>query len=169
MADQSNDPTQKPGILGQPHWLSDDEANSVYEMIREAQNSDRQLTIPREDLDQGATTRMSDAAARVVEQSRVLDILKRFNRDYLYGQGRFDEYERGLLLKWGDGYSRKHIWLTVDGDNLDFETSHERQCDKSYCTGGHHVFTPAMWRDVGLINAELAAQFKRPVYERSDD
>lgn len=169
MADQMNDPTQKSKIIGQPHWLSDDEADSVNDMIREVQNSDRQLTIPREDLDQGATTRMSPATARIVDQSRVLDILKRFNRDFLYGQGRFDEYASGLLLKWGDGYSRKHIWLTVEGDNLVFETSHERQCDKSYCTGGHHVFTPAMWHDVGLINAELAAQFKRPIYERSDD
>lgn len=156
-------------ILGQPHSLSENEATSVNEMIREVQNSDRQLSIPREDLAGEATTTMAPEVARVVNESRVLDILKRFNRDYLYGQGRFDEYDRGLLLKWGDGYSRRHIWLMVEGDNLVFETSHERKCDKNYCAGGRHVYTPELWHDVGRINGELAEQFKRPVYERSDD
>lgn len=169
MADQYDGQAPKPGILGQSRFLSEQEAESVNQMIREVQNSDRQLSIPKDDLAQGATTEMAPDVARVVEQSKVLDILKRFNRDFLYGQGRFDEYARGLLLKWGDGYSRKHIWLTVDGDNLVFETSHERTCGKDYCNGGQHVLTPSMWRDVTLVNAELAEQFKRPVYERSDD
>jgi hypothetical protein len=169
MADQLDDQMGRPRILGQPRELSDEEASTVEEMIREAQHSDRQLTIPREDLAQGATTRMTPEVARVVDESRVLSILRRFNRDYLYGQGRFDEYDQGVLLKWGDGYSRKHICLTVQGDNLAFATSHERRCDKPYCSGGHHVFTPAMWHDVSLINAELAEQFKRPIHEASDD
>jgi hypothetical protein len=169
MADAFDDQPQKPRILGQPHALSDEEAERVNQMIREVQQSDRQLSIPEQDLAQNATTQMAPQVARVVQQSRVFDILKRFNRDYLYGQGRFDEYEHGLLLKWGDGYSRQHIWVTVEGDNLVFETSHERKCDKPYCTGGHHVFTPDIWRDVSMINAELAEQFKRPVYEGSED
>ncbi|HEX9412302.1 MAG TPA: hypothetical protein VF916_02265 [Ktedonobacterales bacterium] len=169
MATSADGQFEKPKILGQPHALPEDEANSVNAMIREVQQSDRQLTIPPQDLAQGATTQMAPEVARIIDESKVLDILRRFNRDFLYGQGRFDEYDRGLLLKWGDGYSRKHIWLTVEGDNLVFETSHERRCDKPYCAGGHHVFTPAVWRDVGNIHAELAEQFKRPVYERSDD
>jgi hypothetical protein len=169
MAQPSDDQLQKPKIVGQSHFLSEDEADSVNQMIRDVQNSDRQLTIPQEDLAQGATTRMAPDVARVVAASKVLDILRRFNRDYLYGQGRFDEYDRGILLKWGDGYSRKHIWLTVEGDNLVFETSHQRTCDKPYCDGGRHVLTPDLWRDVSRINAELADQFKRPVYELSED
>jgi hypothetical protein len=169
MADRTDGQDQKGPIFGQSHSLPKDEAESINQMIREVQNSSRQLTIPREDLAQSATTTMAPEVARVVAESRVLDILKRFNRDYLYGQGRFDEYERGVLLKWGDGYSRRHIWLTVEGENLVFETSHERSCGRDYCTGGHHVLTPAMWRDGAAINAELAEQFRRPVYERSDD
>jgi hypothetical protein len=159
----------KPNIVGQSQGRPEDEADNINEMIREVQSSNRQLTIPPEDLAQEATTTMAPEVARVVAESKVLSILQRFNRDFLYGQGRFDEYARGLLLKWGDGYSRKHIWLTVEGDNLVFETSHERRCDKDYCTGGRHVLTPELWHDVARINAELAAQFKRPVYERSDD
>jgi hypothetical protein len=160
---------RKSPILGESRGLTDDEAQGIAQMIREAQQSSRQQTIPTEDLDAQATTRMAPHVARVVEESKVHAILAKFDRDYLYGQGRFDEYAGGLLLKWGDGYSRKHIWVTVEGDNLVFETSHERQCAKPYCTGGHHVFTPEMWRDTRLINQELAEQFRRPVHERTDD
>lgn len=159
----------KPSIIGQPRPLSREEADSITEMILEAQGSNRQRTIPREDLDPQATTQMDPGVARVVNESHVLDILRKFNRDYLYGLGRFDEYSGGVLLKWGDGYSRKHIWITVQDENLVFETSHERLCGKTVCQGHHHVYPPAMWQDVRVINGELADQFKYPVYETTED
>ncbi|MBF6589128.1 MAG: hypothetical protein IVW57_01190 [Ktedonobacterales bacterium] len=170
MSGGAGDPGQgKPRILGQPHGVSDEEAENITHMIVEAQQSARQRNIPAEDLDAQATTAMAPEVARVVEASHVWDILRKFNRDYLYGMGRFDEYAGGLLLKWGDGYSRKHIWVTVEGENLVFETNHERSCDKSYCRGGYHVFTPAEWRSPRIINQELAEQFRRPISERTDD
>ena len=158
----------KQKILGQSRSMSDAEADSITQMILDAQQSARQLTIPAEDLDQQATTQMRAEAARVVDESKVRVILQKFNRDYLYGLGRFDEYRDGLLLKWGDGYSRKHIWLTVESENLVFATSHAR-CTKAYCREGYHVFTPEMWHNTKLINDELGEQFRRPIYERSDD
>ena len=164
-----NDPQTTGKILGQSRGLRDDEAENITQMIRDAQQSARQLTIPSEDLDAHATTEMLPEVAQVVTQSHVREILERFNRDYLYGMGRFDEYNRGLLLKWGDGYSRRHIWITVEGENLVFETSHERVCSHTWCEGGRHVFTPELWRDPRIINEELGEQFRRPVYERSDD
>lgn len=170
MAGSSNNAGQgRFGILGQPHGLSDEEAAEITQMICEAQHSARQQTIPAEDLAAEATTAMTPEAARIVDESHVRDILHRFNRDYLYGMGRFDEYAGGLLLKWGDGYSRHHIWVTVEGDNLVFQTSHERPCGKSWCRGGHHVYTPEQWRQPRIINDELAEQFRRPVSERTDD
>jgi hypothetical protein len=159
----------KPKILGTPHEISDEEAEGIAQMIQEAQHSARQQTIPAEDLSESATTTMAPEVERVISESHVRDILRRFNRDFLYSQGRFDEYSGGMLLKWGDGYSRKHIWITVEGDNLLFQTSHERKCSKDYCIGGQHVFPPEMWHDVRQINAELAEQFQRPVQERTDD
>ncbi len=165
-----DDTNQSQGkILGQSRGLRDDEATSITQMIREAQQSSRKLTIPSEDLDAQATTEMLPEVAAIVAQSHVREILDKFNRDYLYGMGRFDEYNHGLLLKWGDGYSRRHIWITVEGENLAFETSHERVCAHPYCQGGRHVFTPEQWRDPRIINEELGEQFRRPVYERSDD
>jgi hypothetical protein len=169
MADSNNSAGGKPKILGVAHDMTDEEADGIAQMIQEAQHSARQQTIPREDLAESATTTMSPEVERVVAESHVRDILRKFNRDFLYNQGRFDEYAGGLLLKWGDGYSRKHIWITVEGDNLIFETSHERPCGKAVCAKGHHIYPPALWHDSRVINDELAEQFRRPVYERTDD
>jgi hypothetical protein len=170
MADQDESQNgRKPMIVGGAKERPADEMDEITQMIEEAQHSSRARYIPAEDLDARATTQMSPHVAEIVAASKVDVILQKFNRDYLYGMGRFDEYAGGLLLKWGDGYSRKHIWVTVDGDNLLFQTSHERKCSKDYCVGGQHVFTPEMWHDVRQINAELAEQFQRPVQERTDD
>ncbi len=156
-------------ILGQSHGLSDLEGRMVQQMIREEQHSSRELFIPEEDLAQEATTSMSAEAAQVVQASQVLTILHMFNRDFLYGQGRFDEYKDGLLLKWGDGYSRKHIWISVENGNLLFETSHLKKCDKPYCNGTHHVLTKDLYTNVDLLNQELGDLFRHPVYEPPDD
>jgi len=163
---------QKPAkdpILGQGHGLSDREGQLIQRMIREEQHSARSLSIPKKDLAAEATTRLSPEAAQVIDASRAREILHLFNRDYLYGQGRFDEYKDGLLLKWGDGYSRKHIWMTVENGNLVFETSHAKKCDKPYCNGIHHVLTPDLYTNIDIINQELGDRFHRPVFERSED
>ena len=159
----------KAPILGQGHSLTDQEGEMIQQMIREEQQSSRLPYIPQEDLSQEATTQMSAETARVIGVSHVRQILHMFNRDYLYGQGRFDEYKDGLLLKWGDGYSRKHIWITVENDNMIFETSHYKKCDKPYCNGTHHTLTPDLYMNVDLLNQELGDRFRRPVFERSED
>ncbi len=159
----------KAPIVGQGHGLSDTEGQMIQQMIREEQHSSRSLHIPSEDLAQEATTQMSLETARVINASRVRDVLNMFNRDFLYGQGRFDEYKDGLILKWGDGYSRRHIWMTVQNGNLVFETSHAKKCDKPYCDGSHHILTPDLYSDIAIINQELGDQFRRPVYESTED
>ena len=172
MADHSskgNRKQKKSPILGQSHSLSDIEGEMIQQMIREEQHSARELYIPKEDLAQEATTQMSPEVARVIADSRVQIILQMFNRDYLYGQGRFDEYKDGLILKWGDGYSRKHIWTSVENGNLLFEISHFKKCDKSYCNGTHHVLSRELYTNMDVINQELGDLFRRPVLEPPDD
>jgi len=166
--DNSRKP-KKPPILGQSHGLSDIEGEMIQQMIREEQHSARELYIPAEDLAQEATTEMSPDTAQVIQDSRVQTILQMFNRDYLYGQGRFDEYKDGLILKWGDGYSRKHIWTSVENGNLLFEVSHFKQCDKPYCNGSHHVLSRELYTNMDVINQELGDLFRRPVHEPPDD
>ena len=163
---------QRPGkspILGQAHGLSDEEGAMIQQMIREEQHSSRALYIPEQDLDAQATTQMSPEVAQVIEDSKLNKILQMFNRDYVYGQGRFDEYKDGLIFKWGDGYSRKHIWLSVADGKLLFETSHNKQCDKPYCNGTHHVLSKEQYTNLDIVNSELAELFRRPVYEPPDD
>src|SRR5437764_12372945 len=99
---RGNQKPKKSPILGQSHGLSDIEGEMIQQMIREESHSSHELYIPAEDLAQEATTQMSPEAEKVIEDSRVRAILFMFNRDYLYGQGRFDEYRDGLLLKWGE-------------------------------------------------------------------
>ena len=166
---KSNRKQKKSPILGQSHSLSDIEGEMIQQMIREEQHSARELYIPKEDLAQEATTQMSPEVAQVIADSRVQIILQMFNRDYLYGQGRFDEYKDGLILKWGDGYSRKHIWTSVENGNLLFEISHFKKCDKPYCNGTHHVLSRELYTNMDLINQELGDLFRRPVLEPPDD
>lgn len=161
--------SRKNPILGQGHSLNDYEGQIIQQMIREEQQSARELFIPEEDLASEATTQMLPETARVITASHADELLHMFNRDFLYGQGRFDEYKGGLLLKWGDGYSRKHIWLSVEGENLLIETSHAKKCDKPYCNGTHHVLTPDLYTNLDLINQELGDGFRRPVYESPED
>ncbi len=172
MVDNDKRGKQKPKkspILGQSHGISDIEGEMIQQMIREESHSSRELYIPAEDLAQEATTQMSPEAEKVIEDSRVRTILHMFNRDFLYGQGRFDEYRDGLLLKWGDGYSRKHIWLSVENGNLLFETNHMKKCEKPYCNGTHHVLSPELYTNLDVINQELGDLFRRPVHEPPDD
>ncbi len=161
--------SRKNPIFGQSHGLSDLEGDMIQQMIREESHSSRKLYIPAEDLAAEATTRLSPEAERVIAESRVRTILQMFNRDYLYGQGRFDEYRDGLLLKWGDGYSRKHIWVSVQDGNLWFETSHLKKCDKPYCNGTHHVLSHDLYTNLDVVNQELGNLFRRPVNEPTED
>jgi hypothetical protein len=164
-----NQKRRKSPIFGQGHSLSDVEGEMIQQMIREEQGSARELHIPAEDLAREATTQMSPDVAQVIKDSRVRTILQMFNRDYLYGQGRFDEYHDGLIFKWGDGYSRKHIWTSVENGNLVFETNHVKKCDKYYCNGTHHVLPRDLYTNIDVINQELGDLFRRPVYEPPDD
>ena len=168
----SNNPNnriRRRAILGQSHTLSDAEGKMIQQMIREEQHSSRELFIPQEDLSAEATTTMSPSTAAVMNASRIRPILEMFNRDFLYGQGRFDEYKNGLIFKWGDGYSRRHIWASVENGNLVLETSHAKKCDKPYCNGTHHILTAEQYTNIDLINQELGDRFRRPVHESTED
>ena len=171
MADGNHAAGGKPKILGVPHEMTDDEAEGIAQMIQEAQHSARQQTIPSDDLAENATTTMRPEVERVVAASHVYDILRKFNRDFLYSQGRFDEYSGGLLLKWGDGYSRKHIWITVEGDNLVFQTSHERSAARRSAPtvttairricGAIRVSSTKSWRSSSAARCRKAATTSR--------
>lgn len=110
-------------------------------------------------------------ARRVLRESGAADILQRLNRQALQGRGWFEEYDSGVLFKWGAGYSRRHIWLDVAGDTLRFRLNpHLRCADPAFaCDGEYHTFTPEQWRAPGAVLREVDRNYRKPVAETSDD
>ena len=110
-------------------------------------------------------------AQRVLRESGLADMLRAINKDQLKGRGKFEEYDSIVLFKWGTGYTRRHIWVEINGDTIRFRLSHHRQCPASIprCDGEYHIFTSAMWADRHLLQTELQKYYAKPVAETSDD
>ena len=61
-----------------------------------------------------------DNAKRVIRESGIGEMLQTLNRNALQDRGWFEEYDSGVLFKWGSGYTRRHIWIDINGDALRF-------------------------------------------------
>lgn len=114
---------------------------------------------------------MRDNARRVLRESGVAEILQTLNKHALQGRGRFDEYDSGVLFKWGERYTTRHIWVDVAGDRLRFRLRPHIRCkaDVPACDGEYHTFTAETWRIPNAVLREVDANYKRPVAESSDD
>jgi hypothetical protein len=114
---------------------------------------------------------MRDNARRVLRESGVAEILQTLNKHALQGRGRFEEYDSGVLFKWGEKYTTRHIWVDVAGDQLRFRLKPHIRCKAPipYCDGEYHSFTAATWRIPNVVLREVDANYKRPVAESSDD
>jgi hypothetical protein len=114
---------------------------------------------------------MRDNARRVLRESGVAEILQTLNKHALQGRGRFDEYDSGVLFKWGERYTTRHIWVDVAGDRLRFRLRPHIRCkaDVPACDGEYHAFTAETWRIPNAVLREVDANYKRPVAESSDD
>jgi hypothetical protein len=110
-------------------------------------------------------------ARRVLRESGVAEILQTLNKNALQGRGRFEEYDSGVLFKWGQAYTTRHIWVDVAGANLRFRLKPHIRCAASVpiCDGEYHTFTAATWRIPNAVLREVDANYKRPVAESSDD
>ena len=114
---------------------------------------------------------MRDNARRVLRESGVAEILQTLNKHALQGRGRFEEYDSGVLFKWGEKYTTRHIWVDVAGDQLRFRLKPHIRCKASVpqCDGEYHSFTAETWRIPNAVLREVDANYKRPVAESSDD
>jgi hypothetical protein len=114
---------------------------------------------------------MRDNARRVLRESGVAEILQTLNKHALQGRGRFEEYDSGVLFKWGEKYTTRHIWVDVAGDQLRFRLKPHIRCKApiSHCDGEYHSFTAATWLIPNAVLREVDANYKRPVAESSDD
>jgi hypothetical protein len=145
--------------------------------------ADDQISTPAPDAPQGATD-ASDAseaeaarqatrenARRVLRESGVAEMLQTLNRQALQGRGWFEEYDSGVIFKWGATFTRRHIWVDVVGDQLRFRLRPHIRCTEPVpaCDGEYHSFTPQTWRIPGVVLREVDRNYRKPVAEASDD
>lgn len=110
-------------------------------------------------------------ARRVLRASGITELLQTLNQNALQGRGWFEEYDSGILFKWGTGYTRRHIWVDVSGDSLRFRLRPHIRCRTEIpaCDGEYHTFTRQTWRIPGAVLKELNRNYKQPVAETSED
>ena len=115
------------------------------------------------------TTR--ENAKRVIRESGIGEMLRTLNKNALQGRGWFEEYDSGVIFKWGSGYTRRHIWVDVDGDGLRFRLRPHITCAAPVpaCDGEYHSFTPDLWHIRGALLRELHRNYEHPVAETSED
>ena len=114
---------------------------------------------------------LRENARRVLHASGVPELLRSLNREALKGRGTFEEYDTGVIFRWGTGYSRRHIWVDVAGDSVRFRLREHLRCRAPVptCDGEYHTFTPEMWGDRSSIEREIRRGYERPVAESSED
>lgn len=136
------------------------------------------MTEPGEDV--AATTPGDEAAERsarrenarrVLRESGIAEMLQTLNHNALQGRGWFEEYDSGVIFKWGSGLTRRHIWVDISGDLLRFRLRPHLTCASAIprCDGEYHIFTPEMWRVRGVVLRELNRNYEHPVAETSED
>jgi hypothetical protein len=112
-------------------------------------------------------------AMRVLRESHGAAILQELNRSQLKGRGWFDEYDSGVIMKWGTGYTRRHIWVDIAGDDIRIRLRPHLRCrpdtTPAACDGEYHTFTRALWTDTELLKAQLKYYYDHAVNESSDD
>jgi hypothetical protein len=110
-------------------------------------------------------------ARRVLRASGIPEMLRRLNHEALKGRGTFDEYDSGVIFRWGSGTTRRHIWVDVNGDAVRFRLREHLRCRAPVptCDGEYHTFRPETWGDRTLIEQEIRRGYERPVAETSED
>jgi hypothetical protein len=122
--------------------------------------------------DEGARRKeLRDNARRVLRASGVPEMLLSLNRQALKGRGTFEEYDTGVIFRWGTGATRRHIWVDVAGDSVRFRLREHLRCRGPVpaCDGEYHTFRPEMWGDRSALEREVRRGYERPVSETSED
>ena len=121
---------------------------------------------PHEDLQA-----QRENAKRLLRESGLGEMLQALNKNQLKGRGRFEEYNTTLLLKWGTGYTLRHIWIDIIDDLIRFRLLPHRKCSSNapLCDGEYHILTRAMWSDRLFLQTELQRYYDKPVAESSSD
>jgi hypothetical protein len=123
------------------------------------------------EVDEAQRQSVRENAKQVLQESGLAEMLKTLNKNALKGRGSFYEYDSMVLLKWGTSYTRRHIWVEVNGNTIRFRLAPHRKCAVTapICDGEYHTFTSAMWKDREFLLNELNKYYARPIAETSSD
>ena len=112
-----------------------------------------------------------DNAKRILRDSGLAEMLQSINKNLLKGRGWFEEFDSTVIFKWGTAFSRRHIWVDIDGTSIRFRLLPHRKCTNSIplCDGEYHTFTSQLWANRQLLQMELKRYYDRPVAETSSD
>ena len=107
----------------------------------------------------------------MLRDSGLAQMLQEINKDELRKRGTFEEYDTIVLLRWGTGYTKRHIWVEINGTSIRFRLTPHRTCSSPIplCDGEYHTFTSQMWANSDLLRMELYKYYKKPVAESSND
>ena len=128
-------------------------------------------SILSREADEATRLSVRENAKRVLQESGLAEMLKTLNKNALKGRGTFQEYDSTILLRWGTSYTRRHIWVEINGNTIRFRLAPHRRCAVTapLCDGEYHTFTSTMWADRELLLSELNKYYAKPVAETSSD
>lgn len=116
---------------------------------------------------------LRENARKILQESRLAAMLQEINKASLKGRGWFDEYDSGVIMKWGTGYTRRHIWVHIEGEEIWIRLKEHRACSADMtparCDGEYHAYTRKQWSRLDLMKTEILAYYEHPVAESSDD
>ncbi len=114
---------------------------------------------------------LRENAKRVLQESGCASMMRLLNREQLKGRGFFDEYDSGVIFKWGGWSTRRHVWVDIQGDAIRFRLLPHRKCtaDVPICDGEYHTLLREHWQNPDILKEELAKNFAKPVAEPSAD
>lgn len=114
---------------------------------------------------------LRENAKRVLQESGCASMMRLLNREQLKGRGFFDEYDSGVIFKWGAWSTRRHVWVDIQGDAIRFRLLPHRKCQQPVpiCDGEYHTLLREHWQKPEILKEELAKNFAKPVAEPSAD
>jgi hypothetical protein len=110
-------------------------------------------------------------ARHVFQESGLAEMLRTLNHNALKGRGTFEEFDALIVFRWGTAYTRRHLWIEVEGNTIRFRLAPHLKCSAAapLCDGEYHTFTVAMWANHAFLLSELNKYYARPVAETSSD
>jgi hypothetical protein len=122
-------------------------------------------------IDEAQRAALRENAKRILQESGCAAMLRTLNREQLKGRGSFDEYDSGVIFKWGNWSTRRHVWVDIQGDAIRFRLMPHLKCKAAVpiCDGEYHTLLREHWENRDTLREELAKNFAKPVAEPSAD